>query len=610
MVNSVKFFFEITHEILYVLNKEQRKRLVYVFFVIILGSFMELIGVGIILPFIQAVVNPTELMNNTIMANVCNWLNITEPAYIVAPIGIGIIFIYLIKNAFIIYSKYVQIDYATKLQKDLSVYMLQSYMKRPYTYFIDVNSSYIRSVCNDAVGAYYFVIEALLGVVSEVITVILIGSYLIYTDWITALGTLALLGIVLVSIVLGFKPFLKRAGIVNKQTAFERAKSISQATEGIKDILVMKRSNSFISSFEQAADRARRSSRTYSVLAACPDRITEGLCVSGIIGIVCLRLIGSGSSMSAFIPKLAMFAMATFKILPSVGKIVNRINSVVYNRAMQKMVYENVVDTERYQLEYDEYTRTKVGLSEVASDKENSENCDEEAQEIGSKDFTIKCVDIEWKYTNQERPVLKKLNLYVRKGESIGLVGPSGAGKTTTADILLGLLRPQKGTVTIEDKDIFAMPEVWAKLIGYVPQTVFLIDDTIRENVIFGSTNTREEDVWDALERAQLKDYVLSLPEGIDTVIGERGVKLSGGQRQRIAIARALFSKPQILVLDEATAALDNETEKAVMDSIEVLQGSVTLIIVAHRLTTIRKCDRIYEIAGGIATEKNKAEVI
>ena len=218
---------------------------------------------------------------------------------------------------------------------------------------------------------------------------------------------------------------------------------------------------------------------------------------------------------------------------------------------------------------------------------------------------------ISWKYNEDGSNIIKELSLSIDKGESVALIGESGAGKTTLVDILLGLFRPQSGEILADGKNIFDMSITWAKMIGYVPQTVFLLDDTIRNNILFGvpQEECSEEKIWAALQKAQLKSLVESMPDGLDTILGERGVKISGGQRQRIAIARALYYNPDILVFDEATSALDSDTERAVMESIDALQGIKTLIIVAHRLTTIKKCDKIYEIVNGKAVLKDKAEV-
>ena len=215
-----------------------------------------------------------------------------------------------------------------------------------------------------------------------------------------------------------------------------------------------------------------------------------------------------------------------------------------------------------------------------------------------------------YRYPNVEDFVIAGVDIRIEKGQSIALIGPSGAGKTTMSDIILSLLKPQKGAILMDGIDIEDLGEEWSRVIGYVPQAVYIVDDTIKNNIAFGEEVIDEERVWRALKIAQLDNFVKGLPSGVETVVGERGVRFSGGQRQRLAIARALYRNPEILILDEATAALDNETEEEVMEAIEALQGYKTMIIVAHRLTTIRNCDKIYEIKDGKAVEKDKKEVL
>ncbi|SER55007.1 ABC-type bacteriocin/lantibiotic exporter, contains an N-terminal double-glycine peptidase domain [Butyrivibrio fibrisolvens] len=606
MKKNILLFKQIIDEIRYVLEDKQKRRLVYVFLTIVISSGLELLGVTAILPFVQAVVSPDQLFENAIIQKVCSMLGIKDNTGLLIAIGVALIVVYLVKNAYIIYSTYVQTDFLTSMQKQLSVRMLDSYLSRPYTYFLDTNSSVIRTGCLSSIVSFRDTIGALLTLATELLTTVLIGIYLIYTDWFTALGTILLITCILFAILILFKPAVKKSGKEAKASDVERNKSISQAVEGVKDIFVTKRKAYFVDSFCNAAERARVATRTYTVLSGCPNRITEAVCVSGIIGIVCIRLALGDENMVSFVPKLASFAMAAFKVLPSVGKIANCITSIVYNRPFEEEVYKNVHEAEKYNDRFKDKNIKLGSYDQIEFDKPN----DEMACKIGRSDFEINLDNIEWKYSNQEKPVLHNLSLNIKKGESIGFIGSSGSGKTTVSDILLGLLKPQAGSVTIADKDIFDMPYVWAKLVGYVPQSIYLIDDTIRANVAFGMKDVSDDKIWEALDKASLKDFVEKLPDKLDTIVGERGIKFSGGQRQRVAIARALYYEPEILILDEATAALDNETENAVLESIESLQGSVTLIIVAHRLTTIRNCDKIYEIKDGKAFEKDKKMVM
>lgn len=362
--------------------------------------------------------------------------------------------------------------------------------------------------------------------------------------------------------------------------------------------MVLDRKKNFIDQYKEAASLEQKSLVINGVVNACPDRILEGVCIGGIIGIVCIR-IAMGIDLGTFIPALGTFAMAAFKILPSISKISTRINSIIYLQTSLHGIYSNLKAANEYELELQEYVQE--GRREEADDRE-----------IVRFTEKLEIKNVSWKYLNTKENVLDNTELVIRKGESAALIGASGAGKTTLADIIMGLLKPQSGSVLMDGIDIFTIPHRWSKIIGYVPQSVFLVDDTVRNNVAFGLKKAEINDakVWDALQQAQLKDFIENLPYGLDTIVGERGVKFSGGQRQRIAIARALYENPDILVLDEATSALDNETETAVMEAIDALQGSKTLIIVAHRLTTIRNCNVIYEIKDGQAVCRNKEEVL
>ena len=316
----------------------------------------------------------------------------------------------------------------------------------------------------------------------------------------------------------------------------------------------------------------------HSVASESPAYIIEAACVTGMIVAVCFKVIFS-SDVETLIPQLAAYAIGAFRILPSLGRISSSFNTMIYSIPSMNATYENVYEANQFEKNYDS----------------NGNGNREEKLEL--KD-AIRIKNVCWKYSEDGRAILEDININIEKGTSVAFIGQSGAGKTTLADIILGLLHPQKGDILVGGKSIFESPHEWANLVGFVPQSVYLIDDTIRNNVAFGIDEEEidDEQVWYALEQAQLADFVSTLPEGMQNIVGDRGIRLSGGQRQRIAIARALYKNPEVLVLDEATSALDTETESAVMEAIEYLQGHKTLIIIAHRLTTIQNCDVIYEI--------------
>lgn len=590
--------FQMLKQLNYILDKNQKKRALWLFVVIVLGSGFELLGVTAILPFVEAAVSPDKVLQNKYIMKIAPILGISDANTLLLFMGLALIVIYVIKNVFMLYVNFVQYDFSTGVQKELSVKMLKSYMSRSYTFFLNSNTSEVLRGCSSDIASIYNVIDYLSVILAQILMVLMIGAYLIYTDPIIAISVLALMMVVLLSMVLFFKPIIKKAGLKNQQLQTLKNQILVQVVNGIKEIFVMQRKELFLDAYDNASEQNRKVQRTYGVLSTSPDRIVEGVCVSGIIGIVCIRLVNDSTSMIDFIPKLAAFAMAAFKLLPSIGKIANRMTGIIYSRPGVISVYNNMIEANRYEEHMKQYvsqshTDTEL-LDELTFDKKLFIN------------------HVSWQYENQKRPVLADVQLTIHKGESVAFIGASGAGKTTLSDIVLGLLQPNKGTVEMDGIDVYTIPMQWAHIVGYVPQSIFLMDDTVRNNIAFGLPADMIDDqyIWDALEKAQLKDFVQNLPGGLDTIVGERGVKFSGGQRQRIAIARALYNKPEILVLDEATAALDNETETAVMESIDALQGHITMIIVAHRLTTIRNCNKIYEIKDGVAVERCKEEVL
>lgn len=587
--SAIKYIF---HQLGTILSVKQKKQAVGVVVVIIIGSAFELFGVTAILPFIQILLTPEKIMESEWVKPFLSVFNITDSKHMMLLIGAGLIVLYIVKNLYLTVAYYIRCNYSASIQKSLSTQMLRAYMERPYMDFININSGEIVRGCSSDIDGVYSILLHMLTVAAEVLTTVVIGIYLLFVDPIMALGAMALMGLVMIVIVIFFKPAMKQLGKKNMQANAQRNKSLLQTVQGAKELFVMQRKDLFLDSYSQAAEEVKKTNRNSEFINVCPERIIEGVCISGLIGIVMYRL-ATGGDVNAFVSKLAAFAMAAFKILPSVSKISSRLTGIMYFRPMLDNVYKNIIDARAY---VEQKSETEI----------------EDEKDLTAPVFRgqVELSHIGWTYNLQMEPVLKDISLKICRGESVALIGASGAGKTTLSDIILGLLKPQKGTIYMDGVDVYTMPKQWAKVVGYVPQSVFLIDDSIRNNVTFGLKGAAEKDIWNALERAQLKQFVESLPEGIDTMVGERGVKLSGGQRQRIAIARALYNMPQILILDEATASLDNETENAVMEAIDALQGEITMIIVAHRLTTIRNCDKIYEIMDGHAVEKIKEEVL
>ena len=587
----MKAIIDILKKLNYITTPAQKRRLTVVYIVALIGSMWELLSVAAVLPFFETIMSPDETQDKWYIRMVCDIFKVNDPMERVTVLGICIIIIYIVKNLYLMFSTYVQAAFSTSVQKELSVRLTGTYLGSSYLFHLDHNSSVlIRSVNQDVMGVFGMFFY-LLRLVSEVFTVAAVSIFIVLLDPILAVSLIAILGSCMLLLVFGLKKLMKFFSRQEQNCEGRMLQYLTQAFNGIKEIMVKNRQQYFVDAFEDASTQNARATKINYFLNSITTNIYEVVCICGLLAIVIIRL-HMVEDVSIFVTRLGAVALAAFRLFPSMGRLTTNTNGMVYNRVRLDYVYQNLKE-----IEGEEEFKARQ-----AADKEETMAFE--------KDLEIK--DVFWKYPSGQEEVLKGAGFVINKGESIALIGPSGAGKTTMADVILGLLKPQKGNVFLDGKDVYGHPVAWSKIIGYVPQAVYLTDDTIRSNVAFGIAEDEIDDerVWAALEEAQLADHVRKQPDGLDTMVGERGVKLSGGQRQRIAIARALYDDPQILVLDEATSALDTETETAVMEAIDSLQGSKTMIIVAHRLSTIRNCNKIYEINGGKATLRDKEEVL
>lgn len=569
----------------YILTSEQKKKSVVVFVSILVSSVLELLGISMIIPFVTVLIDGTAVMENSFLNGFFSKIGITVTGNKVAILmAILMIAVFVIKDFSLILTEYISLKYENQIQKDFSVFMLEAYLKREYEDTLDINSAEVmRGIGND-VTALYYIIQSLFSIFTSVITIMLVGTFLVKTDPVMALGIVIITGGFTALTLAILKRRVKSYGKIFNESMVESNKHALQALNGIKEIMVMGRSNRFIDYYENAVEAKKKAQLKYRFLQSIPRHLIETIFIIGIVILVSVRSL-NGEDLSDFLPALSAFAVASIRVLPLVNHISSSSTTILYYLPSFENAYTNIKSSREY-----------------LADKSNSKD-DGTILEY-KKEICLN--NVTWKYKRAEKPTFEDVNIKISRGESVGIKGPSGAGKTTLADVILGLLPPSKGSVTIDGLDIFEHRGSWAEIIGYVPQNVFLLDDTIRNNILFGidAKDYSEEKVLRALEEACLLDFVKSLPEGLDTMVGERGTKLSGGQRQRIAIARALYYNPQIIVLDEATSALDQDTEAAVMEAIERLQGSKTLIIIAHRLSTLSKCDKIYEVSNGSVFEK------
>ena len=597
MSNKLTLLKEALRKINIILTKEQKRKSISAFISITIASLLELFGVTIIVPFINAVMNPESVAQNKYIMLLLGFfkIRIPSPSIILVILGIILMAIYVIKNIGLICSRYLQNSYQYNIQKEISITMMKSYLNHPYEYFVNTNiSEILRGISSDVIG-FTNIINVLLSCLSELLTATLILSFVLTMDFLTSIGLIAVAILSVVIIIFGCKNITAKIGAQQREATLEQSKCTYQAINGIKEIFVMQRKKFFLNAYGIASEKQVGIQKIYLLILSIPERIIEVLVVCGIVVIVCIRII-QGYAAEQYISQLAAIAIACFRLLPTLNKLTNGASQLIYNMPCLDAVYNNITEAREY------------------ADKDNTS-----VNSITAKGNTpltfekeIEIHDITWQYSNSDRNVLEHLSLTIHKGESIALIGESGAGKSTLADVIMGLLHPQCGLVQVDGKPINQNSIQWSQIIGYVPQNVYLTDDTIRNNVAFGipANEIRDDDVWAALKQARLDEYILRLPHGLDTMVGDRGIKFSGGQRQRIAIARTMYYNPEILVLDEATSALDDETEKAVMESIDSLHGKKTLIIIAHRLSTIKKCDKIYEVIDKHIVQRNKSDIL
>lgn len=594
-MNKLKSLKEVWNKYNFILTTSQKRWGVVVIIMTILGALCETLGVSVILPLVQVMIAPQQLRQNVFIAPIIENLNLHTDTALIWAIGIGVILVYLIKNLFLLFLSYVRVKYACKVERELSIEMMNSYMKRGYVFFLNAGTGELMRGMINGINYTYNGLYQVFKLLAEVVTITFICIYIMISDVIMAICVVALASVCLLMVVFGCQKWVKKCGEIYYKYAAVINKALLQTFQGIKEILVMQRQEYFIESYRDNYQKQQKGYIAQAVALESPTYIIEAVCVGGMIVAVCLKAIDTESA-ATLVPQLASFAVAAFRILPSLGRISNNFNQFISYLPGINDTYNNFKEVRSGDVNSNTNTQREVTMGKELlgfTDKVSVEN-------------------VTWKYPDAEGNVLSDISMDIQKGQSVAFVGKSGAGKTTLADVILGLLSPQNGVVKIDGIDIAKIPEGRSKLIGFVPQNVNLLDDTVRRNVAFGIKDEEidDEKVWKALEQAQLKGVIEECANGLDTEIGERGIHFSGGQRQRFAIARALYNNPDILILDEATSALDTETETAVMEAIDELQGQKTLIIIAHRLTTIKNCDVIYEIANGKAVIRTYEDLI
>ncbi len=575
----------------YILTRKEKIKLVFLLFMLIIGSFLELLGVGVFVPFIEIIMDPAAILENEILKWLYMFFHEPSIEVFLTYVSLGICGIYIIKNIYLGIMQNCILKFSYNIRMNIAVKLLKTYMSESYTFHLSKNIAELQRCLTNDTGQFMTFINSSLQLLAEAAVCIAIGLYLFDTSHSITVAVVGILIVCVGAFSIVSKKVSTKLGLQNQMYNAKLFQWINQSLGGIKEIKVLHREKYFIDVYQDNYKKLIKGAKNNELLATIPKYIVEAMAITGLLLAVIVKMFFGRREIAGFIPQLSAFAVAAFRLLPSVGKINSYVNSIMYSVPSVDLIYKDLKEIENCRCVEIEETSGKTYLN--FEDK-------------------INVRDLTYFYPNTENPVLQKVSLEIKKGETIALVGASGAGKTTLADIMLGVLEPQIGDVTIDGVSIYENMENWHSQLGYIPQTIYLSDDTIKNNVAFGVAAEKidENAVKEALRKAQLLEFIETLDDGMDTFVGDRGIRLSGGQRQRIGIARALYHDPEILVLDEATSALDQETENAVMESIENLKGSKTMIIIAHRLTTIRNADKVYEVKNAEVVERNKEDII
>ncbi|WP_294449438.1 ABC transporter ATP-binding protein [uncultured Gemmiger sp.] len=557
----------------YILDSRQKWQLLFLLITFILGSFLELLGVSAILPLVNVIMD-ADILQSGYYALLGQILAAADVRDFIIKYCVLLIALYIFKDLYLLFMYNLQFAFTYRNKACISNRMMKIYMQQDYLNLIDHNvTDLLRSLSAD-IDLCFALILALLNILCESFTALTLIIYLTVQSPQTMISLMIIMG----AFVLVFTRFYRRrlaiCGERFRTLYADKEKWLLQTFHGIKEIKVMGREEFFYRNYADTNYAFAEADRKQNLNQMLTRPMIEITCIGGLLSIIAVQ-IACGAPIAQYISVLSVFAMAAMRLLPSFNRIMSNISSVLASIPGLDALADDMRRANAMHRQLPAQTGAPVRL--------------EHAVEVRGLTFT---------YPGKTRPVLQDVSLTIPKNSAVALIGASGSGKTTLADIILGLIQPQSGSVCVDGNSIFDNLDSWHKLVAYIPQNIYLIDDSIRANVAFGSEGEEisEERIWQALESAQLDTFVRSLEKGLDTMVGDQGVKLSGGQRQRIGIARALCHNPEVLVLDEATSALDSETETAVMEAINRLQGNKTILVIAHRLTTIRNCDTIYEI--------------
>ena len=552
------------------LPRKSRLAMPVLMLLVLFGTFIEALGIGLVIPVMTTISKGGTGSSSSILQPIFDALGIRSVSTMVGASVLLLGVAFLVKNIYMLGLQWRQSRFSNTISQYLASTLFKSFLRRPYTFHLQRNSSELLNVVQQEVGMTVGLISGFMALMTEFLVGGAVAGLMFFTEPVAASATLSVLIFGTMIYTRVTKPRMNYFGQLRQKIEPPRTRYLLQGFGGVKDIQVLGRGDNFSTQFEKQNLLVQDAGLRAGILKSIVPMWTEMLAMTGLIVVIWV-MIWQGRTPERIIPLLGLFVVATWRFVPSINKVVSLVNNIRYSIPAVESLYNEF-----------EYIKTQseiVKTQAVFTDK-------------------IEMRDLTFSYANTLAPSLRDVNIVVRKGETVGFIGPSGAGKSTLVDVILGLLPPSSGELLVDGVNMHEHNIEWQSTIGYVAQAIYLTDDTIRRNVAFGiaESDIDEAALERALKSAQLWDFVESLPNKTHSIVGERGIRVSGGQRQRIGIARALYHEPQVLVLDEATSSLDIETETEVMSAIRALQGFKTILIVAHRLSTVQHCDRVYKI--------------
>lgn len=546
----------------------------------LLAAVLEVAGIGVIPAFVATIADPEGVKAYPVIGDLISYFGIGTQKELLTYGAISMIVVFLVKNGYILFFQYYKTRFIYNRMYEFSRRMMEAYMQAPYTFHLKRNTSeLLRNTTQEVKLMVNQFLMPSMEFAQRAVLVIGILLFLFVVEPLITLVVFVFLGLIaggFLSMTSKKNKYYGKKAQVHRHGAI---KSVSQGLGGLKDSRVLNREPYFMNQFNGEARGEVDATQYKAFIGQIPRPLIETLAVAGML-LIAMIMVWQGRTVAGIMPILSLFGMAIVRLMPAIQQVMKMATTLRFSVVSVDPVHDDLQALKKYTKGFDKSRKSSKRLTVQT---------------------TIEASNLVYHYPNSDEQALNGVSFTIPRGSAVAFTGPSGAGKTTIADVLLGLLEPQQGKITVDEDSIHQNLSAWQRNIGYIPQFIYLADETLRENIAFGLPPEQidEAQIQHAVDMAQLRDLVEKLPEGLDTVIGERGTRLSGGQRQRVGIARALYHDPQVLVMDEATSALDNITEKQIINAIDRLKGERTVIMIAHRLTTVEECDKIYFLKDG-----------